>query len=61
MLGSFVGILRGEKIMRRQQRRMEVRKKHCTASSQQEGVAYHERKGGRRGKLGEIRETKEKG
>lgn len=40
---------------------MEVRKKHCTASSQQEGVAYHERKGGRRGKLGEIRKNKRKG
>lgn len=40
---------------------MEVRKKHCTASSQQEGVPYHERKGGRRLKLGEIRKNKRKG
>lgn len=40
---------------------MEVRNKHCTASSQQEGAPYHEKKGDRRGKLGEIRETKEKG
>lgn len=38
---------------------MEVRNK--TASSQQEGVPYHERKGGRRGKLGEIRKNKRKG
>lgn len=38
---------------------MEVRNK--TASSQQEGAPYHEKKGHRRGKLGEIRKNKRKG